>query len=359
MGIPSLCVRVVAASGSGIVAAAFLSWADRKIVRGGLVIIGASCVAALAMPGNPKVTLLAVGAAIPLFGALNSVRQAVLRGFGRTTSGQWPQMLLSPILTLAGATALWLVLGELFAWMVVVATTVASICTFIVLDRLLTRAPMGTTSHNGTAWTLAEAVPFLWLSAAWHLNSRLDILLMATLSTPEQTGGYAVVVRLIDSIAYLLIAANAVLGPKIAALHARQQGGDMQRLLTSSSRRIFFIGALLALAFIGFGEPILSVAFGSAYTAAWPALAVLAVGQLVNLAMGSTGLLLNMSGHERTTAKVLLLATMMNLGLNVALIPRLGMLGAAVATATTTVAWNLVLWVFVRKRLGYRSDIIG
>jgi O-antigen/teichoic acid export membrane protein len=67
------------------------------------------------------------------------------------------------------------------------------------------------------------------------------------------------------------------------------------------------------------------------------------------------GILLNMTGHERTTAKGRFISTSLNVGLNLLLIPLFGISGAAVATAIALATWNILLWWAVRKQLGINS----
>lgn len=61
-----------------------------------------------------------------------------------------------------------------------------------------------------------------------------------------------------------------------------------------------------------------------------------------------------MTGYERDTAWGLTAAVMLNVPMNLALIPVFGMSGAAGATAATFVFWNAVLATRVYRRLGIR-----
>ena len=95
--------------------------------------------------------------------------------------------------------------------------------------------------------------------------------------------------------------------------------------------------------------------FGPGFDVARPALLILAGAQLVNALAGSVGILMSMTGHQNAVSVVLAFAAALNVGLNFALIPRYGLIGAAVATGLATVAWNVTLAVLVRRRLGIRS----
>jgi O-antigen/teichoic acid export membrane protein len=96
--------------------------------------------------------------------------------------------------------------------------------------------------------------------------------------------------------------------------------------------------------------------FGAEYAAAYVPLAILTVGQLVNAGKGSVASLLNMTGHERDTSRILIMAAGMSLALNFSLTPMLGAIGAAIATAATLITWNVVMVRTVRRRIGIRAS---
>ena len=98
--------------------------------------------------------------------------------------------------------------------------------------------------------------------------------------------------------------------------------------------------------------------FGPEFTRGYWALAILTVGQLVNASVGSVGFLMSMTGHQREAARVFAGAAVLNVVLNASLIPLWGINGAAIATATTTIIWNVALALYVWRRLGVRATIV-
>jgi O-antigen/teichoic acid export membrane protein len=70
---------------------------------------------------------------------------------------------------------------------------------------------------------------------------------------------------------------------------------------------------------------------------------VLAIGILARAAAGPAQGLLVVTGHQNTTAAVMFISVVLNAGLNLALIPRFGLLGAAAATASAFALEALVL----------------
>ena len=79
---------------------------------------------------------------------------------------------------------------------------------------------------------------------------------------------------------------------------------------------------------------------------------VLALGQLLNAFSGPVGLLLNMSGHQKSVMKVVLAVLAWTLLANVVLVTYLGILGAALATASSIAIKNIWLLVVAKRKLG-------
>jgi O-antigen/teichoic acid export membrane protein len=75
--------------------------------------------------------------------------------------------------------------------------------------------------------------------------------------------------------------------------------------------------------------------------------------------MGPVGVVLIMTGHERDAALAIGVSAVLNLILNAILIPGWGMEGAAVATAASTVVWNILMAIALYQRSGIHSTILG
>jgi O-antigen/teichoic acid export membrane protein len=92
--------------------------------------------------------------------------------------------------------------------------------------------------------------------------------------------------------------------------------------------------------------------FGPDFERGWPVLVIGAVGQLVNCGVGSVGYLLLMSGNQKRLIKVQFAMTVVSVLTNIILIPALGMVGAALASACVNAGGNLWNLYEVRKALG-------
>jgi O-antigen/teichoic acid export membrane protein len=152
---------------------------------------------------------------------------------------------------------------------------------------------------------------------------------------------------------------NPAMAPVISSLYAAGKMEQLQRVVTKSARWTFLACLPLALGFLFLGRWYLLLIFGRDFAQGQTALAILTVGQLVNVATGSVGYLLIMTGHEREAAKGMAVSALLNIALNAALIPTWGLEGAATAGATSMMLANIWFSVVVYRKLGIHSTALG
>lgn len=209
-------------------------------------------------------------------------------------------------------------------------------------------------AYRTRAW-FVSLWPLALVTGLQAINRHTDILMLGLFVPADQVGIYRVAVQCAGTVTFLLQIVNSVVAPQFVRLYAAGNCEQLQRVITRSAQ-LALLGAMpFALVLILAGGAVLHLVFGEGYRAGHTALAILAVGQLINAAMGSVGLLLNMTGHERETAKGVAMAAVLNIPLNLAFIPMMGMSGAALATAISLLVWNIVLSRAVRRRLGLNS----
>ena len=151
----------------------------------------------------------------------------------------------------------------------------------------------------------------------------------------------------------------SVLAPNIARLHAQDDHPRMQRLMTTSTLVISLASAGVTAALILTGRWLLPNLFGAGFAAAYPALVILAIGQFINSSTGPLGSFLTMTGNERSALTCTWMAALLNIALNLVLIPFFQTAGAAIATSLSLTVWNVMLGIQVYKRVGILPGSIG
>lgn len=193
------------------------------------------------------------------------------------------------------------------------------------------------------------------ITGASTLNNNLDVMMLGALQDEEAAGLY----RLASTAAMMSVAGlqaiNMVMMPQFARIHEEGNRAALQKLATQSVRYILASSIPVSLFFLLFGKQFLAIGFGREYEDSYLPLIILVVGQMVSALFGSVITILNMTGHEKDTLKGVLLGSLVNALLNLVLIPKYGAIGAAIATASTLVCWNVYLHVLIRKRLSINS----
>lgn len=298
--------------------------------------------------------LLAV-AALPLF-AVVRFAEGALRGDERFAVAFAPFAVLWPALLIAGALALRAAadgppsVGAVLAVQLAVFAVVAAVQGAALARLARAAVPAATGPEQRRAWRRSTFVLGLY-SAFTLVLGQLDIVTVGALVDTRRAGQYAAAWRVASLISGFLIALNLVLAPAVARLWVARDLRRMQQLLDVGVAGVVAASALATAVIVVLREPVLG-AFGDGFTAAAGVLVVLCLAQVANAVGGPVGLLLNMTGHERDSTWVLGVTAALNLAVNIVLVRRYGMIGAAWGTAACTVLWNVALAWFVRRRLG-------
>jgi O-antigen/teichoic acid export membrane protein len=245
----------------------------------------------------------------------------------------------------------WGLRGYLFA--LVLASTMVLAILFITVWRLTPPRARSwlpwPTSLGKEVWSFSAAsVGALLLE---FLMSQVDKVGLGYYRGVRDVGIYAVAAALVAYVSVILNSVNQVFSPVISDLHTRGEHSMLGRLYKALTKWVLGLTLPLAVTVIIFSHPLMRI-FGSEFERGWPILVIGTAGQLVNCGVGSVGLLLWMSGHERRLLRVQAVMAAFMVVLNAALIPVWGMIGAAVAAALTNAGANLWNLLVVRKVLG-------
>lgn len=150
---------------------------------------------------------------------------------------------------------------------------------------------------------------------------------------------------------FILVAVNTISAPKFAELY---QKNDMRGLEITAinSTRLSTLFALPLLCFFLITPSWVMQQFGNEFVGGAAVLSILAVGQFINVATGSVAYLLLMTGRENVMMKIILITSVLGVTLNAILIPVLGGVGAAIATAISMSTQNIIAAILVYRKMG-------
>ncbi|MGH8275025.1 MAG: flippase [Gammaproteobacteria bacterium] len=357
MGIPGYLVREAAKMPASV--RWMRRWADKRVLVSGFVAAVLMACAWFLPQAEDARWLFVVAALLPLLNSLGSVRSALLRSCGWVARSQWPSLIAGPALMLTVLAILWGLRGRLYPIELVAAMMGATFFQLAINEVQLRRAAPGARVPPEKGIRIRAALPFMWLGGLYLLNSRVDLIMLGSINGAHDAGIYAIASRAAALVPFVVTAANLVLAPRIARLYHAGDRTLLQRMITAAARRVFLATLPLALLLIVAAWWLLYYLFGADFTPAARPLQILAASQLAVIAFGSVGTILNMAGQERRSMIGLMLAVVLNIVLNAILIPRLGPEGAAIATGSSRVFAQALLWFWLRRRLHIRPSAFG
>jgi O-antigen/teichoic acid export membrane protein len=201
------------------------------------------------------------------------------------------------------------------------------------------RAALRYGTPRSPAALLAQTVFWadLWVLAAFEHGTELD--------------AYAAAARVSQVLLLFLTSLNLVFSPFAADLHARGQRERLDELFKRSTRWALAATLPLLIVLVVGADDVLH-AFSSRFETGEDALRILLAGQAANVATGSVGFILVMTGFTWLDLVDNVLGVGLLVALAIGLTAAFGIEGTATAAAVSVASLNVLRLVQVRRRLG-------
>lgn len=369
LGLDRLVIREL----TGAIALGQWALASGLIRQVALLTVGASSVIAvvvglaafaLSTGEGHLLPVLLIALPVLILNALARVRTGVLQALHHVVLSQVPEFLVRPGVLLALVAALFVLGMPSVAGpaTIMIFTVIASGCAFVVgtvalARRLPPEIRSAQPAYDTRRW-LRSAGPLLAMGLLTAVNQHADLLLLGTLAGPDSAGIYGVAQRIATLVAFALLAVNGWLAPAAAARWAHRDLDGLQRVAMAAAWTATGATLVLVIGVVLARQPLLAV-FGDEFKGGETAVLILAGAQLISAIMGSVGVLLLITGHYRDILAGLALSASLNVGTSIALIPTLGVEGAAIGSATGVIVWNVLFSVVVYRRLGIHCTVVG
>jgi O-antigen/teichoic acid export membrane protein len=297
--------------------------------------------------------------------ALGSIRGATLRGLRHIFLGLSPEYMIKQILFIIFLVIAnqWLIEQDITPVLAMSFNAISALIAYIIgliwfFKLVPNKVKKSKPNYHLKKWTIV-AIPFLLTGGMQIINSKIDIVLLGWFSTSDQVGIYEVTWRGAALVSFGLGSLNLLLAPYFSRFYFTDKLVKLQKIATYSAVINFILGASVTLLYFFYGKEILEFFFGSEFVVGYFPLLILSLAHLMNTASGSVALLLNMTGHERKVLIVLAIAAFTNIFLNLILIPRYGIEGAAFASLITYMIWNSILVVLSIRYIRVDTSILS
>jgi O-antigen/teichoic acid export membrane protein len=294
--------------------------------------------------------ILALG--IPAYAA-SSVLICTLQAFQEVRWRTFVKYISEPvvkvILTLVLLWAGWDLDAALVAF--VAALVLSVVLALAPLRRMLSLRPVGVPSSVSIGEVLTYSMPLLWAVLLSSVAVKADVLLLGYWRSAGDVGVYSAAFQTSAIIVLVLQSFESIANPLLSESIARRDRSQLEKLYKILLRWVLTLSFPIFLVIALLPKELLAL-FGEKFEGGALCLVILAIGQIVNAGTGSANNILLLAGHTRLVMWNTLLAGILQIALNLILIPRYGIVGAAVAAAASLVLVNIVRIVEGFRLLG-------
>ena len=208
---------------------------------------------------------------------------------------------------------------------------------------------------------LKISIPLMFAQSVQFIMAWTDKLMLGNMTNSEDVGIYHTAFKLSMFAAVALMSINSIASPKFAEMFGKNDMEGLKKVVHQSTKMIFWMSVPLVVIFFIFPEFLLGL-FGEEFKIGVTAFIFLSCGRLISSFSGSVGNILQMTGNQNIYAKILFFGAILNITLNLILIPQtsplaslniVGINGAAFASMSSLIIWNLSMVFVVKKKFGF------
>ena len=283
--------------------------------------------------------------AIP-FSVLIVIFTSIFQGFDRVEPNVYFQNILRNVLLLLllGIVILFGLsfIDVVYAYLASIALTCIAFAVYAAK-----KLPGSVKEENANAHSLRKelllfSLPLLAITMLGMIMHWTDTLMLGYFKTPDVVGLYNVALPLANLIPVVLTSMNFLYVPIGSQLYSQNLMDELRRNYAILTKWMFALTLPLFLIILLFPESVLNILFGPRYIQASIALQILALGMFIHTFLGPNGVTLIITGKTRFSMWTSLIGAIMNIALNILLIPTLGIVGAAIASAASLAVINLL-----------------
>jgi len=286
---------------------------------------------------------------LPFF-SLYTLLTETLKAFKKIALVVFTQNFIFPIILILAFLAFYLLDLHLRAALTAyfIASLVALLLVYFFYKKLLA------TDQNITNVTINKrelfgvSIPMYWSSIMALFMFWTDIVMLGIFRTIREVGIYTAATKTAAFVPFFLMSVNYILPTVAAQLYSKGDIRELESIARRTAKWNLIFSLLVTSMFFLFGKEVLSL-YGKEFVIAYIPLLLLSFGQIINAGVGSVGYILAMTGFQNKLAYITTTAAILNIILNIVLIPLFSIKGAALATGITLSIWNLIATYFVHK----------
>lgn len=199
---------------------------------------------------------------------------------------------------------------------------------------------------------LTFSAPLMVTATMTILFGNADTFIIGYFASTGEVGVYNVAYPLASLLVAVLNSFGFIFMPAISELHANDNLEEMRRTFELVSKWIFVTTLPLFLLFVSYPDYVIRFTFGTEYLGGQLALAILAIGFFTHSIAGPSGNTLVAIGRPERVMYTNITVVLVNVVLNFYLVPRYGIVGAAIATTVGYAVMNALFLFQLHRQAG-------
>jgi len=239
---------------------------------------------------------------------------------------------------------------------IVAASIVATIILFLpYFVRLYKSLPNETTAENGSIRSIF--LPLFGLTLLTAGAPEFHVWILGATGEHAQIAFYGLAARVGTLVAIPLFAMNSALAPYVAELMAAKRAEKAEEILRFSASVVMLVSVPATLILLIWGAQLLSLVFGPVYAEANVTLAIILLAQLVNVATGAPGVLMNMSDRQNLVFFIVGISIAFGVAVSLLTVHTMGSVGVAMGMGSGLALQNVVMWLYCWRVMGVRTHM--
>ena len=314
----------------------------------GLLFLNAGFVSSLFNKPGMAGTLKTMSLIIP-FMTLNELLSSYLRGLKDATGKVYFQQILRPLFAV-GLVSSVVIFSLSYIWVLRVYA-ISFVLTFILLFFYAKRKIFNYFPVDSYVPVAKEIIvfslPLLGAGLVFQIMMWTDTLVLGFLTSARFVGVYHCALRIAMFLTITVISAGFIYLPLVSDFYSQKNLQKIRALYAVVTKWTFVITLPLFYFILFAQEQVLFYSFSAKYITAGAPLKILAIGYIISTFFGLNGATCIALGKTRVIIISQVIALVVNLSLDLLLIPKYGIIGASIASSVSLVLVNIIMTGYV------------
>jgi O-antigen/teichoic acid export membrane protein len=289
--------------------------------------------------------------------SLQGVVTETYRGFHDIRAASLIGSVLTPAISVALLTLLWVNRDHASLQQIFVLTVASSVVALAVSGTFLRRKLINLHGSGSVAYKELVSIgwPLCVIQIAIFVATQADLWIVGAFLSERDAAIYGSVQKLLMLMTMTHSLVVAVAQSSVAELYAKGEQQKLERMIQGMAFVACVPSSLLLLVFVFFGGDILSLIFGEFYRAGSLPLLILGAGHFVGMLLGPAGMVLMMTGQQKQSMMIVVATSLATVVMAAMFARPFGVAGVAVAWGIGAIIYGLGTWWLAYRMLGVKT----